>query len=361
MVLLPGHTQSSRTLSAGMGWAAGRAVNGMYMFLAALRWIRESFSFWDRRHGADHIIMATHDEGSCWVPNELRSAILLTHWAPLDYPRKSRSAWVADRYSDRYVNPRPFEVYASREAAGWLAPDRMHAACAACVQHDPLHGDCEIMNAYAFCADGAPVTRRYTRLGNTCSTCSEHRASTPPRTSVCQATSSRPAYAESPLLGSPAQPRSTLLFLRGDVGKTRLASYSNGVRQTLYRTWLEQGWKDKHGILIGDSEDVPGSYSNLLARSRFCVVATGDGFSMRAEDAMLHGCIPVLIMDNILPVWEPHLSWAELGIRIAEADIPRLPAILQALDGDGSTLVRVTVVGSCALSLNMTGGRLKYM
>ena len=89
-----------------MGWAAGRAINGMYMFLAALRWIRESLSFWDRRHGADHIIMATHDEGSCWVPNELRSAILLTHWAPLDFPRKSRSAWVADRYSDRCVTPR---------------------------------------------------------------------------------------------------------------------------------------------------------------------------------------------------------------------------------------------------------------
>ena len=30
---------------------------------------------------------------------------------------------------------------------------------------------------------------------------------------------------------------------------------------------------------------------------------TGDGWTTRVEDAMLHGCIPVLFMDNVIPVY----------------------------------------------------------
>ena len=29
----------------------------------------------------------------------------------------------------------------------------------------------------------------------------------------------------------------------------------------------------------------------------------GDGWTTRVEDAMLHGCIPVLFMDNVVPVF----------------------------------------------------------
>jgi hypothetical protein len=82
-------------------------------------------------------------------------------------------------------------------------------------------------------------------------------------------------YAESPLLGNPAQARQILLFLRGDVGKSRLKDYSNGVRQQLYKLWREESWQDKYDILIGDSSDVQGAYSSLLSRSQFCVVTTG--------------------------------------------------------------------------------------
>ena len=105
-------------LCAGMGWDDGRAVNGMYMFLAAFKWLRRAFPFWDRKNGTDHIIMATHDESSCWVPNELRSAILLTHWAPLDFPRTSKTAWTPDRYSERYA-PLSCRLPSSPTKQGW--------------------------------------------------------------------------------------------------------------------------------------------------------------------------------------------------------------------------------------------------
>ena len=48
----------------------------------------------------------------------------------------------------------------------------------------------------------------------------------------------------------------------------------------------------------GDRQDTPGDYSNLLMRSKFCLALPGDGWSARFEDSILHGCIPVIVMDN---------------------------------------------------------------
>ncbi len=47
--------------------------------------------------------------------------------------------------------------------------------------------------------------------------------------------------------------------------------------------------RQKYKILIGMRETVVGDYSQLLARSKFCLVTMGDGWSARSEDAILHG------------------------------------------------------------------------
>ena len=44
----------------------------------------------------------------------------------------------------------------------------------------------------------------------------------------------------------------------------------------------------------------------------------GDGFSTRAEDAILHGCIPVVIMDNVDPVFATILDWDSFSVRVKE-------------------------------------------
>jgi hypothetical protein len=69
------------------------------------------------------------------------------------------------------------------------------------------------------------------------------------------------------------------------------------------------------------------------------VSVAGDGFSMRAEDAMLHGCVPVVIMDSVLPVWDPHLDWSAFSVRIAQANLPSLPHILKSLVQSGEAQV----------------------
>ena len=49
---------------------------------------------------------------------------------------------------------------------------------------------------------------------------------------------------------------------------------------------------------------------------------TGDGFSSRAEDAVLQGCLPVVIMDSVEPTFSNILDWSAFSIRIAEVSAP---------------------------------------
>lgn len=48
-----------------------------------------------------------------------------------------------------------------------------------------------------------------------------------------------------------------------------------------------------------------------------CCVCAGDGWSARAEDSILHGCVPVLVMDYVQPIWDGVLDWDSFSVRIA--------------------------------------------
>ncbi len=47
------------------------------------------------------------------------------------------------------------------------------------------------------------------------------------------------------------------------------------IRQTIDKLYKEGDWQAKHGMLYGTRDDVPGDYSKLLMRSRFCLVMPG--------------------------------------------------------------------------------------
>ncbi len=51
-------------------------------------------------------------------------------------------------------------------------------------------------------------------------------------------------------------------------------------------------------------------------------------------DAILHGCIPVVVMDNVSEVFETILDWAQFSIRIPESDIEKTPEILKSIDDE---------------------------
>jgi hypothetical protein len=51
--------------------------------------------------------------------------------------------------------------------------------------------------------------------------------------------------------------------------------YSRGIRQGVYQLSKDNDWRGKHNMWIGGYEDTPGDYSDMLARSIFCLVMPG--------------------------------------------------------------------------------------
>lgn len=58
---------------------------------------------------------------------------------------------------------------------------------------------------------------------------------------------------------------------------------------------------------------------------------TGDGWSSRFEDAILHGCIPVIIQDGVEVSWSSLLDLGKVSMRVEQKDMLRIPEILAAV------------------------------
>ncbi|KXZ53465.1 hypothetical protein GPECTOR_7g915 [Gonium pectorale] len=252
-----------------------RVMNAVNMLRETVDWINTTYPFWQRRGGRDHIWIFAHDEGSCWAPTVLKDSVWLTHWGRLDLNHTSYTGFEADNYTRDYQNWRQPEGY-TKYIEGHPCYDPIKDLVIPAFKH-PRH------------------------------------------------------YGKSPLVGATSRLRDIFFYFRGDVGKLRRPNYSRGIRQAIYKMAKEGGWKDKHQFYIGDGADVPGEYTEMLSRSLFCLVAPGDGWSPRMEDAVLHGCIPVIIMDRVHAVFESILDVDSFSVRIAEADIPRILDILKAI------------------------------
>ncbi|KAG2431439.1 hypothetical protein HXX76_009454 [Chlamydomonas incerta] len=263
----------------GMPLAIVRPHQGAYMYRDAKRWIQQQHPWWDRRGGRDHIWMTAHDEGACWLPTEIyNTSIILTHWGRMDDVHVSGTAWGYDNYSA----PLP----------PW-----------------PPHVEGDWRDIY----DGHPCY-------------------TPGKDLVIPLFKPPGHYAHSPLMGAPPLQRDILLYLRGDTGPYRAHWYSRGIRQRLAKLGYMHDWAEKHRIFVGEQFMIPGTYSEHLARSVFCVVAPGDGYSGRGEDAVLHGCIPLIIMDGVHAVFESIIDWSAFSIRIAESAVnEQLPQFLKSI------------------------------
>ncbi|MEW5310146.1 MAG: hypothetical protein WDW38_001973 [Sanguina aurantia] len=270
-------------LSPVFGWAdfpwyngpiTNRPYQGANFIEKAKRWVQTTHPYWDRRNGRDHIWFAVHDEGACWWPKEAYdNSIVLTHWGRLDVHHQSNSAY----FYDNYTKP----MYHKEWAPGdWRDLIKDH------VCFDP-HKDL--------------VIPMWKMPGH---------------------------FRTSPLVGAAPRERKFLLSFIGDMGTHRFPYYSRGIRQTLYTKGKEHKWKEKYNIILGYPHEVDMSYSDALSQSTFCLVAPGDGFSARAEDAVLHGCIPVIVMDEVQAVFESILEYDLFSIRVNERSLHAMPDIL---------------------------------
>lgn len=79
-------------------------------------------------------------------------------------------------------------------------------------------------------------------------------------------------------------------------------------------------------------------YHDELMDHTFCLAFPGDGWSSRVLDAVVHGCIPVVVQDESEMFFEGSfaaaglpLDYSNFSVRLAEADLPRLVQVLRAV------------------------------
>ncbi len=83
--------------------------------------------------------------------------------------------------------------------------------------------------------------------------------------------------------------------------------------------------------------DVPLRFARTLGRSRFVLCPRGIGTGTnRLQEVMQSARVPVIIADAWVAPTGP--DWAKFSIRVAEKDVPGIPALLRAHDAQWSTM-----------------------
>lgn len=241
--------------------------------LQVVHYIQRWHPFWNRTGGADHIFITTQDKGGCWIPQELRPAIIISYFG--------------------YTAPMGFFGHEDRLAAAqagklryrfrW-AKKRYNLSEAACFTPQK-----DIVIPVDFRVDTNKIpsfesTRRKPGL-----TCDEERG--------------------------------TLLFMSGSV-RNVLPEYSQGVRQAFYRM---------HRRAPGVKYQVGKWSIASLANSTFCLAPSGWGYGWRTYLSLAVQCIPVIVQPFVQQAFEDLLPYDTFSLRISPTDLPKLPALLRAV------------------------------
>ena len=72
--------------------------------------------------------------------------------------------------------------------------------------------------------------------------------------------------------------------------------------------------------------------NSVYAKARFCLAPNGEGFGNRLSKAMLQGCVPLIIQPNVRQPLDDVLPYDDFALVVGAEQIPRLPALLRAVD-----------------------------
>lgn len=119
--------------------------------------------------------------------------------------------------------------------------------------------------------------------------------------------------------GKPPSQRQILAFFAGNM--------HGYVRPLLLQHWEN---KDPDMRIVGRLRK--DSYIQQMMSSKFCICARGyEVNSPRLVEAIMYGCVPVIISDNYVPPFLEVLNWEKFSIFVLEKDIPNLKTILLSI------------------------------
>eukprot|EP00250_Pteridium_aquilinum_P014572 c22068_g1_i4 orf=250-1491(+) len=131
-------------------------------------------------------------------------------------------------------------------------------------------------------------------------------------------------------------PRSTFAYFRGVFYDTndnpKGGYYARGLRAAIWETY-------KDNPLFDLSSEHPATYYEDMQRSIFCLCPLGWApWSPRLVEAVVFGCIPVIIADNIVLPFLDVIPWVDIAVFVAEKDVGMLDTILTSISMEEVTM-----------------------
>ncbi|XP_066307884.1 probable glucuronosyltransferase Os01g0926400 [Miscanthus floridulus] len=128
---------------------------------------------------------------------------------------------------------------------------------------------------------------------------------------------------------NPGTPRSIFVYFRGlfyDMGNDPEGGYyARGARASVWENF-------KDNPLFDISTEHPSTYYEDMQRAIFCLCPLGWApWSPRLVEAVVFGCIPVIIADDIVLPFADAIPWEDISVFVAERDVPRLDSILTSI------------------------------
>ena len=169
---------------------------------------------------------------------------------------------------------------------------------------------------------------------------SGHPCYTPGKDLVVPAFRAPQQYRHSPYFGGEIRQRDILLLLVGDLGDKKPGEFSRGLRQDILQYATAEEWRKKYGAWVGTPEDLKAEPSALYARAQYCLIAIEDGWSAVFEEAVLHGCVPVVVEEDIHLALGGALRHKQVMVRIPHELLPQLPLHLQQITAEELQVMR---------------------
>lgn len=104
-----------------------------------------------------------------------------------------------------------------------------------------------------------------------------------------------------------------------------MVDLAGGVRASVWENF-------QNNPLFDISTDHTPTYYEDMQRSVFCLCPVGWApWSPRLVEAVVLGCIPVIIADDIVLPFAVAIPWEEIGVVLAEEDVPKLDTVLTSM------------------------------
>ncbi|KAH6792332.1 Exostosin family protein [Perilla frutescens var. hirtella] len=113
--------------------------------------------------------------------------------------------------------------------------------------------------------------------------------------------------------------------------KRSILAFFAGKMHGKVRPLLLQHWENKDPDMK-ISGPIRKAYVWHMQNSKYCICAKGyEVNSPRVVEAILYGCVPVIISDNFVPPFFDVLNWETFAVFVLEKDIPNLKNILVSI------------------------------